>query len=244
MGHFDACYEFLACGNTHGSIDAKTLAFRNAIEELGVRFFAFCSHVDPLVPPPGAILLHSYPAAWVRTFSEAGYFDFDPVLELAERDPRPFFWDVAFRAERTTAAQKRLLAEAAGLGIAHGFTVPLHLSWLPGTLRASCSVVPERGRINPQRALFIEALAQHLYACMYHAQVARHTSRIKLTPRERQCLALAAHGKTDWDIGHILHLSECTVHTHFQRLMERLGVCTRRQAIAYALVSGEITLTM
>lgn len=64
---------------------------------------------------------------------------------------------------------------------------------------------------------------------------------IKLTRRERQCLSLAAQGKDDWAIGQLLGLSPETVHSYFKRLMRRLGVGTRVQAIVWALESGQIT---
>jgi len=245
IDQFDLLSSFVdRCQSEALPVETVVAEFGAAIQRLGFRYFACCSHVDPLDPPKGAMLLHNYPDAWVRRFSEEKYYEFDPVLRRAQYDPRPFFWDIALRAPPMTLAQRRLLAEAAGFRISHGFTVPLHLSWLPGSMRASCSVVPDGDGIEPHRALMVQALAHTMYACLHHAQVTRRISYVKLTPRERQCLALAAHGKTDWDIGRILHLSECTVHTHFQRLMERLGVCTRRQAVAYALVSGEIHLTM
>ncbi len=245
IDQFDVLNSFVdRCQNETSPVETVVARFGEAVQSLGFRYFAVCSHVDPLDPPKDAMVLRNYPDAWVRRFSEEKYYEFDPVLRRAQIDPRPFFWDVAFRAQQITIAQRRLLAEAAEFRLSHGFTVPLHLSWLPGSIRASCSVVPDDDDIDPHRALVVQALAHTLYACLHQAQVTRRISYVKLTPRERQCLALAAHGKTDWDIGHILHLSECTVHTHFQRLMERLGVCTRRQAIAYALVSGEISLTM
>ena len=215
--------------------------FPKALEALGFRYFAFCSHVDPLHPPPHAVMMHNYPADWARHFSEARLHEVDPVLLHAERSPMPFFWDATFRAVPITKSQKALLAQAAGFGLAHGYTAPLHLSWLPGTLRASCSVVPDNGRIDPRNYPMVDALATYLYVVLSPSRVPWSMAMPSdLTQRERQCLTLAALGKNDWEIGHILKLRETTVHTHVERAKRRFGVATRMQAVILALMSGDI----
>ncbi|MGB6489672.1 MAG: LuxR family transcriptional regulator [Steroidobacteraceae bacterium] len=217
--------------------------FPKALEALGFRHFACCSHVDPLHPPPDAIVMHNYPAVWERHFSEARLHEIDPVLLRAERTPIPFFWDAVFRAEPITKSQRRVLAEAAGLGLAHGYTAPLHLSWLPGALRASCSVVPDNSRIDPRNFPIVDALATYLYASLSLCRARAPwcvALPCHLTQRERECLTLAALGKTDWEIGHVLRLSEATVHTHVEQAKRRIGVATRMQAVVRALMSGAI----
>jgi LuxR family quorum-sensing system transcriptional regulator CciR len=215
--------------------------FHKTLEALGFRHFAFCSHVDPLHPPPHAVMMHNYPGVWASYFSEARLHEVDPVLLRAERDPMPFFWDATFRAEPITKPQRTVLAEAARFGLSHGYTAPLHLSWLPGSLRASCSVVPGSKRINPSSYLAVDALAAYLYIALSRRQAPWSVTLPKdLTPRERQCLALAALGNGDSEIGHILKVSECTAHTHVEHAKQRFGVSTRMQAVVLALMSGEI----
>lgn len=70
----------------------------------------------------------------------------------------------------------------------------------------------------------------------------RMTTATRLSRRERECLILAARGKTDREIGRLLSLSEHTVHSYFQRIKRRFGVCTRVQAVVAALMAGEISL--
>lgn len=65
----------------------------------------------------------------------------------------PFLWDdPAFRAH-LTAQQGKLLAAAGKFGLAHGYTIPIHLSWAPGALFASCSVVPNADAIDARNYL-------------------------------------------------------------------------------------------
>jgi DNA-binding NarL/FixJ family response regulator len=55
-----------------------------------------------------------------------------------------------------------------------------------------------------------------------------------LTPRQEEILALMGEGRSDQEIGKLLHLEEPTVRSHVHRILQRLGVENRAQAVAYA----------
>jgi NarL family two-component system response regulator LiaR len=55
-----------------------------------------------------------------------------------------------------------------------------------------------------------------------------------LTSRQDEILALLGEGRTDQEIGKTLHLEESTVRSHVHRILQRLGVENRSQAVAYA----------
>jgi NarL family two-component system response regulator LiaR len=55
-----------------------------------------------------------------------------------------------------------------------------------------------------------------------------------LTARQEEILALLGEGRSDQEIGQILHLTEATVRSHIHRIIQRLGVENRAQAVAYA----------
>jgi DNA-binding NarL/FixJ family response regulator len=60
----------------------------------------------------------------------------------------------------------------------------------------------------------------------------------RLTRREREVLALMAHGLTNNAIANHLVMSEATVRTHVGRIMVKLGVHDRAQAVTAAYQSG------
>lgn len=60
----------------------------------------------------------------------------------------------------------------------------------------------------------------------------------ELTARERQMLELVAHGLTNAEIMERCLVSEATVKTHISRVMMKLGLGTRAQAVAFAYKSG------
>jgi NarL family two-component system response regulator LiaR len=60
------------------------------------------------------------------------------------------------------------------------------------------------------------------------------TGEAPLTSRQQEILALMGEGRSDYEIGKTLHLEEATVRSHVHRIIQRLGVENRSQAVAYA----------
>lgn len=60
----------------------------------------------------------------------------------------------------------------------------------------------------------------------------------ELSPREEEVLQLVAKGATNKEIADRLFISENTVKTHMQSIMEKLHLANRSQAAAYATKKG------
>jgi LuxR family quorum sensing-dependent transcriptional regulator len=65
---------------------------------------------------------------------------------------------------------------------------------------------------------------------------------VKLSEREREILKWTALGKTAWDIGEILQISNRTVEWHIAQSMKKLGAVTRTQAVILAIQYGLLHL--
>ena len=76
-----------------------------------------------------------------------------------------------------------------------------------------------------------------LHPELHHRQV-----QVRLTPRERECLQWCANGKSSWEIGMILGISEHVVGFHLKNAMAKLDVTSRVAAVVKAIRHGLIAL--
>jgi DNA-binding CsgD family transcriptional regulator len=63
---------------------------------------------------------------------------------------------------------------------------------------------------------------------------------VPLSPREAQCLEMAANGMTSADIAIKLGIKPRTANFHFGRIVNKLGVLNRKEAIAMGIARGLI----
>jgi LuxR family quorum-sensing system transcriptional regulator CciR len=201
---------------------------------LGFRFVA-------LVSPAASLALHNFPDAWtaqLESAPEAGAVC--PMFEVASVRTLPFFWRDPEVQAGLDERRRDILRRAAGVGIADGFTVPIRP---PGAPPAAGTVVAGAARPDDlaYRAAHSEIMLAHERARTLTGGAP--TPQLGLTAAERDCLALAARGKTDWEIGAILGLTQRQVHYLIERAKARAGVTTRIQAVVHAFASGELAVS-
>jgi DNA-binding NarL/FixJ family response regulator len=63
---------------------------------------------------------------------------------------------------------------------------------------------------------------------------------LRLTAREREVLREVAHGRSNAEIAELLFLSDATVKTYVTRILAKLGVRDRAQAVVFAYESGVV----
>jgi DNA-binding CsgD family transcriptional regulator len=70
-----------------------------------------------------------------------------------------------------------------------------------------------------------------------------HDNNFELSLREKEVLDWLKQGKSSWDISVILGISERTVNFHVYKIMQKLGVTNRPQAVAVAAHYGLIDIS-
>lgn len=135
--------------------------------------------------------------------------------------------------------------EARASGLVSGVSLPIHG-------RASevgmLSLVTERTPENAKNDILANLGQAQLFTCYLHEAIRRLVlerevialGKTTLTAREKECLLWAAEGKTAWEIGQILNISERTIVFHLSNAGEKLGATNRRQAVARAIALGLI----
>ena len=95
------------------------------------------------------------------------------------------------------------------------------------------------GSVGPRHGFLLDLLVPHMHIALgriFAKDEARRnaspTGLSRLTEREYDVLTWMKHGKTNWEIGELLRLSTLTVKTHVQRILTKLQVSNRTQAVA------------
>jgi len=214
--------------------DQLRQAFSRAARILGFDHFA-------LQGEGARLLLADLPANWIfRPDPER-----DIVFAAAARSLSPFLWSDIPRLTTLTPTDARAVEAAPP-----GFAVPLHGASFsaPGVAEARgfagcCSFLVRKGGYLPAESF---AAAHYLAALAFEAvrRVDRaQPARPRLTPRQRDCMVLAAQGKSDWEIGKLLGISESTVHKHIEDAKRRFGVSTRIQLVVRGLAEARLSFS-
>ncbi len=212
--------------------------FVQTLQSLGYQHIACASHVDPLRPRPGGVSVVNYPTAWLQQYSFGDFARIDPVFFAARALPAPFNWNDYLGKMQLSRAQTRMLAEGASYGLSDGLTIPLRS---PDIIPASCSLIAGVDGVDPLSMAETLMIVVYGHGAMHRLLNPGAIAQPVLLPkRERECLALAGTGKSDWVIGEILGVSERTAHNSIERAKKRYGVSNRMQAVIRAMFDGQI----
>lgn len=183
-------------------------------------------------------LAWSYPPEWIGRYVERGYARVDPIITRIEHDLSPFHWADAqgFASSEDKTKINLLMGEAAEFGLKDGVVIPLLT--LDGTV-AAVSLGGEKVDIPPQGLGVLNLVASFAMARAIELRsVETRREEIGLTKRELECLKWVADGKSEWEIGAILSISEHTADKHLSNARRKLRAVTGAQAVARALKLG------
>jgi DNA-binding CsgD family transcriptional regulator len=178
-------------------------------------------------------------------YQEAAYDEVtsrrDPVLQHCKRYSVPIVWD---QSTYVSQGLGELWEQQAQFGYRTGIAMALHL---PEGRHFALGVV--RDQPLPQDASMLTRLVADLQLFAVHAQDAAmrllvpaplQPERPALTPRETEALRWTMEGKTAWEVGTILGISERTAVLHVNNAMHKLGCVNKHQAVLKALKLGLI----
>jgi LuxR family quorum sensing-dependent transcriptional regulator len=214
--------------------------FGNVIGQAGFHAFVMCGLPDAQTEFRKRIIADGWPTEWSSIYLRENLAKDDPVERYCLRTVDPFEWRQApFDPVREPRAQM-VMHRALDFRMAQGFCVPIHYGDGSG---AAVSIAGERPDHDPgvQAAMHLIALyAHHRIRSLLRAEPPN--SKALLSAREREVLRWAADGKTNWEIGAILNISERTVHAHMQNSARKLEAVNRVSTIVKALRKGELPL--
>lgn len=185
----------------------------------------------------GDMFVSTYPDVWIDRYFRHGYAAIDPVLKTARLGETPFQWaDLIDETPQIRA----FFDEAAAMGVGrHGFSVPIRgPDGDTGLFTVTSSVEESEWRETCERMLPVLQIIGFEFHCglkkLGRGEVQRD-QETPLSPREREVLSWAAAGKTIWETGVLLGLSQQTVQTYMRDAIRRLGCINKTHAVAEAV---------
>lgn len=223
--------------------DAQSLEalFEPACRRLGFSHIGAFSVRDPSGRMAGQYIAGGTDRIWEDHYIQQGHFEHDAIVELIPNTLDFIIWSEVRRQRAVSPDAATVFDEAGEFGLADGFVLPLH--YLNGAVAATVLLAPQ-----PLESHARSRAATHILSA-YFAMAARKlmalqppASQTALSPRQRECLQWVRAGKSDWEIGEILKISEHTVAEHIEAARKKLGVRTRTQAVIEAIARKLISL--
>ncbi len=221
------------------SVAGLVTEFKSALSDLGFDYVAcaaFGGHALYKSDLPAPVLLADYPQAWIDRYVEANYIAIDPVVVRAPFARVAYSWD---QLDNLNERQRLFFAEAAEAGLRQGVSVPLHGP--NGELFLVSAASSRAGNVASRHVAAVQLLATQFHSAYVGLVRADDAPPVHLTDRERECLLWSARGKSSWDIGTILKISENTVNFHIKNATAKLGVANRLMAIVKAIRLGLVS---
>lgn len=243
--HAEPVFRFAEVSQTAPSLDKVDDALGKILSVFGINHFVLYQATDRARRPTGARMAGPMHKDWRQHYVENGMANYDELLSSGLSSVAPTTW-TKFRSERPISnGQKLLFDEARSFGLQDGFYLPIHQP--DGSMHGVSMMVPHRLEADSR---LLAAL--HLLAIYYSIAANRlglsppeppsppEASKSLLTPRQRQVLQWARAGKSSWETGEIMTLSEHTVNEHLAEARRRLNVHTTTQAVIEAALLGLI----
>lgn len=226
-------------------LEAKTpLDFRNEVinfaQTLGFNTVSAMAVIDRSASGPVFHTIDNTPQAFTQVYHDTGLAQLDPVMQHCKRAAVPIIWD-----QDTYVSQGfgDMWEHQARYGYQTGIALAIHL---PDGRHFSMGV--DRDRPLSSKPQILTRIVADLQLFAVHAQDAAF--RIftpqppniqggpSLTPRELEALRWTMDGKTAWEVGTIMSISERTAVLHIQNAMHKLNSVNKHQAVLKALRLG------
>ena len=210
-------------------------------KRLGFETVSAMTVVDHFRAESEFIIIDNTPAGFRPVFEDAEAYRRDPVMQHCKRHSVPIIWN---QDTYTLAGQGAKWEQQALFGYRFGIALALHL---PEGRHFFLGV--DRDQALPGTPVELTRIVADLQLFAVHAQDAAVRILLPasppsdlpaLTPREMESLRWTMEGKTAWEVGSILSISERTAVLHINNATHKLGCVNKHQAVLKALRLGLI----
>jgi len=208
---------------------------------LGFETVSAMAVIDRGIGRSDFVVVDNTPQEWRGAFNDPRAMQRDPVMQHCKRQSLPIIWD---QGTYTSQGQGELWEEQARYGYQTGIAMALHL---PEGKHFMLGV--DRDRALPSDRHELTRVVADLQLFAVHALDAAMRVLVpgdaaldvpSLTPRELEAMRWTMDGKTAWEVGSILGITERTAVLHLNNAMRKLGCVNKHQAVLKALRLGLI----
>lgn len=225
-----------------GSKAALRAAIERLTGELDFERYAL-QYVTPLVDGRSQWTdIENVPEGYRPVWSDGDKGRVCPVMQHAKRSSLPFVWG---QSTFVAAGMGEKWAEQQPFGFGYGFMVAVHLpgaKHVVSSLDRSHALMDTPVQLTRKLAQFQLFTTYAIDACVnILGAEAPVPADCKLTPRELEALKWTLEGKTAWEVGHIMKISERTAALHANSATHKLGTANKHHAALKALRLGWIS---
>lgn len=209
--------------------------------DLGFDTVSAITVIDRPLSNPEFIAVDNAPQAYGEAMECTNDNRRDPVMQHCKQHSVPIIWN---QETYTSRGAGDLWEQQAQFGYRNGVCLALHM---PEGRHFVMGV--DRAQPMPKDPSELTRMVADLQLFAVHAQdaalrilvpAAAQPERPQLTPRELECLRWTMDGKTAWEVGEILGISERTAVLHLNNGMHKLDCTNKHQAVLKALRLGLI----
>jgi DNA-binding CsgD family transcriptional regulator len=210
-------------------------------QQLGFDKVSAMVAVDRPGSGPEFVAVHNTPMAFEQNFENISVGKRDPVMQHCRRQTMPIVWSQKTYLDQGAIELWDIQAQ---FGYRNGIAMALHM---PEGRHFMLGV--DRDQALPSEPHELTRLVADLQLFAVHAQdtalrvlvsEALQPERPSITPRELEVLRWTMDGKTAWEVGVLLSVTERTVIQHLQNAMRKLECNSKHQAVLKALRLGLI----
>lgn len=205
-------------------------------KDMGFEYCAYGIQMPVPISQPAVIMFNNYSKEWQECYQQRGYLEIDPTVQHGLKNTLPIVW-----SHELFESAPELWEEARS----HG----LHFGWAQSSRDVSGAVGMLTLARSEQQLTESELyankakmawLTQFAHAGMARLLTPHHIPEtlVTMTSREKEVLRWTAEGKTAYEIGQILAVSERTVNFHINNVVSKLGASNKTQAAVKAATMG------
>lgn len=212
------------------------------VQELGFPLMTAALVIDGDGPKDGPKfhVVSNMPEAFKETSADPSLSRRDPVNRRLRTLSVPFFYDQdLYASEGAGDLWERQAAHGYKCGLAVALHLPGGKHFLLGADRDT-RLPKSEGKLVRLMA-DLQLLSVHAQAAAVRLLTPPETPLARPSPRELEVLRWTREGKSAWETGVILGISEATVTFHVGNVCKKWGVTSKHQAVLKAISHGWMT---